>query len=328
VKILMYHGIPGRERFEGIENHYRYNVPAAEFERHMAYLKRRCNVVGLQDFRVGRGLSSSKTNVIITFDDGYENNGTHAFPVLERYGLPAVFALPTAFVDRQEALYNDLVEYAVQHCRLPRVVVEWEGERHEHPLGNEADRLRLYNWSMRLCVTIAQERRAALIETLAAAMEVDVRPERLFAHEDYRPLSPELIGRMAASPLVEFASHSVHHYLLARLESAGRRRELVESKAGVERLTGRPCRTFCMPGGAYDPEVLELAFAAGYECVLTSDVGPAVRGARVLRRYGIFSRQDPGWFVDVVHGPVFEVLEKAREVRASVRSRLGRRATR
>lgn len=323
VKILMYHGIPERERFDGIENYYRYNLPVSEFEQHMAYLQRRCNVVSLQDFRAERGLSSSRTNVVITFDDGYQNNCTNAFPVLEKYGIPAVFALTTGFVEDREPLYNDIVEYAIQNCRLPRVSFAWEGETYEYELADFASRLRCYNQSMRLCVTMAQEHRAALIETIVAATGVDASATRMFAHDDYRPMTREQIAEMASSPLVEFASHSVHHYLLAHLESANKRTELVESRAEVEALTGVPCRTFCMPGGAYDREVLDLAADAGYECVLTSDVGPAVRGSAVQRRYGIFSHDDLDWFTDVVHGPVFEVLEKAREVRGSIRSKLG-----
>lgn len=323
VKILMYHGIPSRERFEGVENYYRYNVPVAEFERHMAYLKRNCNVISLQDFRSERGLSASKTNIVITFDDGYENNCTNAFPILEKFELPAVFALTTGFVGGREPLYNDLVEYAVQHCERSSVTLEWEGETYHYGLEDFGARLRFYNWAMRLCVTIGQERRAELIETIIAATGVEASADALFGHLDYRPLTRKQVTEMARSPLVEFAAHSVHHYLLAHLQSENKRRELVESRAGVEELTGGACRTFCVPGGAYDREVLDEATAAGYDCVLTSDVGPAVRGNTVLRRYGIFSREDMGWFTDVVHGPVFELLEKAREVRGSIQSRLG-----
>jgi len=323
VKILMYHGIPSRERFEGVENYYRYNVPLPEFERHMEYLKRRCNVISLQDFRAERGLSRSKTNVVITFDDGYENNCTNAFPVLEKYSLPAVFALTTGFIADREPLYNDLVEYAIQSCARARVTFEWDGEVHEYGLEDFGSRLRFYNRAMRLCVTISQERRAELIQTIVDATGVDAGADALFAHPDYRPMTRQQIAQMAGSPLVEFASHSVHHFLLAHLESENKRRELVESRAGVEELVGGSCTTFCMPGGAYDREVLDQASGAGYECVLTSDVGPAVRGSSVLRRYGIFSHGDMNWFKDVVHGPVFEVLEKAREVRGSIQMRLG-----
>ena len=319
----MYHGIPSRERFEGVENYYRYNVPVSEFERHMAYLKQNCNVISLQDFRGQRGLSATKTNIVISFDDGYENNCTNAFPILEKYSLPAVFALTTGFVAGREPLYNDLVEYAVQHCERSAVTVEWEGESYHYGLEDFGARLRFYNWAMRLCVTIAQERRAELIETIIAATGVDASADALFGHPDYRPMTPEQVAQMARSPLIEFAAHSVHHYLLALLESTNKRRELVESRAGVEALVGEPCRTFCIPGGAYDREVLEQATAAGFDCVLTSDVGPAVLGNQVLRRYGIFSRGDMGWFTDLVHGPVLEILEKAREVRGSIQSRLG-----
>ena len=89
---------------------------------------------------------------------------------------------------------------------------------------------------------------------------------------------------MAASDLVEFASHSVHHYLLSRLGTGDRRAELSDSKRQVENLTAVRCRTLTIPGGAYDAEVLHDAFAFGYERVLTSDRRRTIPGARVHGR--------------------------------------------
>ena len=62
VTILMYHGIPSRDRFEGVVNHYGYNVPEREFDHHLQYLQKHCNVISLRDLLAERGLSRIKTN--------------------------------------------------------------------------------------------------------------------------------------------------------------------------------------------------------------------------------------------------------------------------
>ncbi|MBU1127658.1 MAG: polysaccharide deacetylase family protein [Candidatus Omnitrophica bacterium] len=40
--------------------------------------------------------------VVITFDDGFEDNFTYAFPVLAKHGMPAVMFLITGYVDRKD----------------------------------------------------------------------------------------------------------------------------------------------------------------------------------------------------------------------------------
>ena len=312
--ILMYHGVPARSQFDDVVNHYGYNVPNTEFERHLDYLQQRCNVISLRDLLAEKNLSRSKTNVVITFDDGYENNCTNAFAELSRRGLPAVFALPTAFAPGREPLYNDVVEYGIHESERDDVQFRWEEQDVAFSLRDFGGRLSLYNWLMHHCVQIDQARRQTLIETALQALEVSVDSDQLFENDDYRPMTEEQIARMAESDLVEFASHSVHHYLLAKASSEQKRVELDESKREIERITGSPCTAFCVPGGSYDDEMLEFAFELGYECVLTSDVGTVRPGQRVFNRNGVFHR-DVYWFADVVHGPVYRLLGATRRAK-------------
>jgi peptidoglycan/xylan/chitin deacetylase (PgdA/CDA1 family) len=92
--IFRYHRIP-LTRFLAF-----HDVPTetlASFESKLRFLKRRANVVTLDDFLTGR-LAVNRINVVITFDDGYKSWVTHAIPLLQRYGLPATFFVSSGFV--------------------------------------------------------------------------------------------------------------------------------------------------------------------------------------------------------------------------------------
>ena len=321
IKVLMYHGISRRTQFDRLTNCFGYNVPAAEFEAQLDYLHRQCNVVSLRDLRSARGLSRKKTNVILTFDDGYENNYTTAFPLLKRYGMPAVYALPTAFVCGREPLWNDIIEYAINESAREGVSLHWNGTGHEFELTGALGRFALYRWMMRECTQMDQDRRDALIGLAAGELQVSVNSEAIFKDEDYRPLTREQVREMSESGLIEFASHSVHHYALSKFNTAGQRFELQESKRQIEEWTGIPCTAFCVPGGAYNREVLEEAFSAGYESVLTSDVGNTTAGRRVINRLGVFHKDGIYKFADQVHGPVLKLLAMSRRARGSVRKK-------
>ena len=77
-------------------------------------------------------------------------------------------------------------------------------------------------------------------------------------------LSWEQIKEMHESKLVEFASHGVNHKRLRKCSDEDILFELTDSKGGLEKITGKPVRSFCYPYGAFDKRVRRLVFNAGY----------------------------------------------------------------
>lgn len=87
VPILTYHhvGIPSGK--------WRLNtVSEKSFEFQMSFLKRHgFHVISFADLQDGiqRGRLFARNDVVLQFDDGYEDNYKYAFPVLKKYGFPA-----------------------------------------------------------------------------------------------------------------------------------------------------------------------------------------------------------------------------------------------
>ena len=150
------------------------------------------------------------------------------------------------------------------------------------------------------------------------ALGVSLTRENLSLQEDYRPLTAKQIKKMATSGLAVFASHSIHHCALSTLDAAGQRAELIGSKSQIEQLTATSCNLFCVPSNLYDDESLDAAFAAGYEYVFTSDRGVVDFSKSILNRNSVFHAANNHEFVDRAHGPVFEAIGTARQVRRRV----------
>src|SRR4030042_6933398 len=89
--ILMYHSVK-----PSVPAGNRLIVSADTFERQMDFLKKpRNNVLNLEDaasFIENRKKLPSKS-IVLTFDDGYKDNYTYAFPILKKYNLPATIFL-------------------------------------------------------------------------------------------------------------------------------------------------------------------------------------------------------------------------------------------
>ena len=92
---------------------------------------------------------------------------------------------------------------------------------------------------------------------------------------------------------LEIASHTVSHPHLPRLDDAGLRLELEESKARIEDELGRPCRFLAYPFGDDDARVHGAAEAAGYEAAFALP-GPGDRVDRfAVPRVGMYRGTGP-----------------------------------
>ena len=55
-------------------------------------------------------------SLVLTFDDGYRNNITHALPLLRRNQVPATIYLATGHVEERRPFSFDRLDYALQHA--------------------------------------------------------------------------------------------------------------------------------------------------------------------------------------------------------------------
>ena len=232
-------------------------------------------------------------NVAITFDDGFQNVHDVAFPILRKLGLPATTFLCTGLVDTDQTLW---------FCRLHQAMMATRSAS-LHWRGQELD------------LTTARARAGSLV-TLKTGLkalphdellgEVERIVPRLVDPADIAEVAPPFrildtpsIQRMAASGLMEFGGHTLHHAIVSRLPDDQLRTQIVQSIHDTEALTGRPCRLFAYPNGAaedYDARAVEVLRAAGVTAAVTTlkGVNTAATPALELRRVGAGPFASPG----------------------------------
>ena len=171
IPILMYHSI-----CEGKEKGHPYfwiNTSPARFAEHMRYLQdNNYHVISLTEaveliysqkardprYPTPRKLSASTLRVVLTFDDGYRDFYTHAFPVLRQYGFSATVFLPTDFIGdgrpglrcKQHLKWEEVRELAGQG-------IAFGSHTCTHPQLHKAGPERLHDELTRSRVAIARE---------------------------------------------------------------------------------------------------------------------------------------------------------------------------
>src|SRR5882724_6197086 len=125
IPILMYHSI-SKPSGGKVHPYFETNTSPETFELQMKYL----HDMGYSTVSPGDVVSHLNSEpmavnkkVVITFDDGFQDFYTQAFPVLQKYGLNATVYLPTAFIDTGTKLF------------LGKSCLTWPEVRELHKMG-------------------------------------------------------------------------------------------------------------------------------------------------------------------------------------------------
>src|SRR5262249_31100324 len=102
VPVLMYHRVlPDDAPVDGIEPGM--YVRTSTFEKHVAWLAARYELVTLAEAIDERRAGRSRPAAVVTFDDGWRDNLLEAWPVLERHGARATNFLVADWIERRSA---------------------------------------------------------------------------------------------------------------------------------------------------------------------------------------------------------------------------------
>lgn len=258
--ILMYHRVNDEANSLSIEA-----TPVSVFERQMRHLALHYRVLPLDELIVALCDRQPVPGnaVAITFDDGYRDNYTHAFPILKRYGLPATVFLATGCIGTGELLWFDKVLYSFRQTRKRRLRMlnrEWVLT---HP---EARREAAIAFLDHL-KALPTEERDVQIDQLRDELQV-----RAFHGETDSMLTWSQVKEMHRQG-ISFGSHTVTHPILSRISLEKAKREIVESKQALEKELHAEVNTFAYPNGKpedYSPAIVNLVREAGYKGAVTT----------------------------------------------------------
>jgi peptidoglycan/xylan/chitin deacetylase (PgdA/CDA1 family) len=264
------------------------------FRKQIAYLAhsryRPISLTTLLDYLEGR-TELTEDSIAVTFDDGYRDNFTMAYPILQEFQVPATIFLTTGLIDSQEAPWWDRVGRAI--ARLGRNCT---------PVQCPDPRIPAATWrQVRAAARVSRRRELVrateIVESLKSfggcqREQIVAALEGLVVAESDMPLmlTWEMIRQMRGE-LISFGSHTVTHPVLSRINAAEARRELSDSKRRIESMLGEEVPFFAYPNGAatdFSPQTIDLVREAGFKLALTTVSGTNDRhvNPRALKRYG------------------------------------------
>jgi len=279
-RALTYHRV-GDEKWE-----FFAPTPTRVFSRQILFLSRlyRVYTAGELALSLRKGLFPKRA-VCITFDDGYKDIFSTAFPLLNKLGLRATLFLSTGPLETGEPLWHDKMfcSFALTKKRV------WNFRGKEFDLRSPAQRVEAVAISERWLKSLDERERKEAVDDLLADLNVS-------KNAVLKNLPKVTWGevRSMADVGIEIGAHTISHPILSRLSRARQEEEIVGSIEVIEKRIGIRPKVFSYPNGKegdFDDNTIAILRKAGILAAYTTMPGVNRLGADPygLRRGGAWS---------------------------------------
>jgi peptidoglycan/xylan/chitin deacetylase (PgdA/CDA1 family) len=180
--------------------------------------------------------------VALTFDGGYKDFATFAFPILQKHNVPFALYLPTAFPDGLgEAWWLALEEMIARETRISLVMDR--KERHFMIYQTQA-KYELFELLSEWLRALSPPDRSFAIKDLCRRYSTDIET---LSHEAW--MNWDDLVKIAADPNATIGSATVNYPALSSLRDADAQREISMGKAVTQAAFHRDIRHFAYPFG-------------------------------------------------------------------------------
>lgn len=258
------------------------------FARMLEYLNHRFSVISLNALLDGGGNTTehSRPLGLLTFDDGWRDNYTTAFPWLRRFRMPATVFLVTGLVENQGLFWVERLQRGwanpagQEHIKASLQTLAAEGA---HAMG--------FDEIVEHLKRMPAETRDRVLNTLLPDGERNDEPnevDRMMGWDEVKELS---------SQGIEFGAHTVNHPLLTYESDLTVEHEVRVGRETLENRLGVKTRAFAYPNGDWNDRVRGWVERTGYDCAFTTRAGWYRQGDDLysIRRIFVHERNVTGW---------------------------------
>lgn len=268
--VLNYHRV---DWLENNQDMFQPNISASPqtFDEQMAFVAKWYCVISLQELTAWLLYNKPLPPhaALITFDDGYLDNYTHAFPILKKYDFSAVIYLTSGYIASNRPFYWDLASFCFFHTQTDRLRFPDNSEKTWKSEDEKKQVLKAWIEAMKL---MKEEEKQKWVSSLPEALSVSISHETLKSVM----LNWNQIREMHSAG-IEFGAHTINHPILTRITLQEAHQEIVGSKKKIEEELGVPVTSLAYPNGMkadFNKDVATLAKELGLSTAFTLVNGP------------------------------------------------------
>jgi peptidoglycan/xylan/chitin deacetylase (PgdA/CDA1 family) len=241
LRILAYHRIGRLDQETGSLDPDLLSVTPDLFAGQMAFLRAKYHPVSVEE--VLQALAGNQPlpprSVLVTFDDGYCDFRDVAWPILQRFQIPAILFVPTDYLSGEgrmfwwDRLYQGFMQTQRKEIQLPSLGAL--------PLLDSMQRREAFRAAKKLVMTWSNAAAMQLVEDLLEELAVTPALEKvILGWDDVRRLHKEGLY---------VGAHTCSHPILAQVTPDQARHEISKSQARLRQALGCTWPLFAYPSG-------------------------------------------------------------------------------
>ena len=240
-----------------------------QFDYQMSYISRYLDPISENDLisHLYSGTALPRRSILVTFDDGFDDNYYNAYPILKKYSVPATMFISTQYIDGHKPIWFDWLASLfmagnVTVIEIPALSARYirghhdENRRHFHDL---IIKLRAIDNTIRL--------------KIIAELEKNYTESMLHINSgNSHFMSWDQVVEMSNSSIIDIGSHTVTHPILSRLTSQEIDYEVSESKTIIEQKINKTVNSLSYPTGmksSFTDDVVKLVKKHQYKIAFT-----------------------------------------------------------
>lgn len=261
--VLLYH------RVNILKNDiHKLAVTPENFYNQMKFLKENYEVIRFEDILKERNGRS----VAVTFDDGYMDNYTHAFPILEELKIPATIFISTDMVSNRQVFWWDKLENIIMGSEIYGEYIEIDIEDlvFRKKICDRNDLITIHSMIHPVLKRLEKNRREEHLINLQKIFKTSE------IGADVLGMTKEQLVFLSKSKYITIGAHTVTHTALSSQSYEKQEQEILESKLYLEEIINKKVLTFSYPFGGkndYNNETLDIVEKNGFTNVASNFEG-------------------------------------------------------
>ena len=260
-RILIYHRVSS-EKMEWLRSSA---ISPSLFEWQLRYLKTNYQIISLEDLQsyLVDGSPLPNNAAVITFDDGYKDNFSYAFPLLKKHEIPATIFLTTEPLESGKLLWFDELAFKLWHSLSDRLEIEGLGliRLPTDHRKRETAIMRIIDYVRHLPPLCQNMILAKISKKTRNEIPKDLGCQIMLSWDEVRKMSKNGI---------KVGAHTITHRLLNMMSNEEATREIMESKRIIESQLQQEVKSFSYPNGRYNEDIIKAVQLAGYKAAVTT----------------------------------------------------------
>jgi len=223
-----------------------FSCTEESFNTHLEFIGRNFKIITADELQsyIDATEEFQEKVALITFDDGYIDNYSVAFPILEKHAVSALFFLSTQFIYEDKVPWWDELSFMLKKTPCKYAELLNQGRQIEIDKLNISATIRRVIRSFKLDSSRSIEQKMEIMRSTLKVNIEDYQRERLFINWD-------MVKLMLRSGM-KFGSHTCSHQILSHLSPTEQLYEVQRSKEIIENEINNSVKYFAYPVGGWN----------------------------------------------------------------------------